>query len=384
MRLYKIFFLVSLIAFSVTTKAEVGVTDTEIIIGAHTFESGALSAYSAHPRSTTAYFEMINEKGGIYGRKIKFLREDTGGQWQKASAVTKKLIESDKIFAMVGAMGDMHFAAYKELAAAGVPDLFFADAIKAYEPFPNTTFPYSPPYAADGRKLAEFAIKEFKGKRVCSLRAKTVAEDIPDAALESITNYNKKAKKAEQLPIGLDLKIDKTVPQADSEVSQLKSDACDVVILGLYGPLAAKIINYADSQNFRPKWMVNWFNTNSQFVDLLNPTVREGIISTSFLARSEAYNAPGWKDFAALMDKNGIPKTGPAVSGYYTAEAFTELLRRTGKDLTRENLIKTLKGMSGYQCSLCLAPWTIEEGSHWLFKEPVLAIIKNGVWQKMY
>jgi ABC-type branched-subunit amino acid transport system substrate-binding protein len=200
--------------------------------------------------------------------------------------------------------------------------------------------------------------------------------------MATIKKFNKSASQKDQLPIGLDIKIDKTAPQADAEVSKLKADGCEAVLLDAFGPLAAKIINYADSQKFRPKWLVHYFNNVAQFVALLNPDVRDGIISTTTFARSEAYNSPGWKDFAALMDKNGLPKTGMSAAGYYIAEAFTEVLKRTGKDLTREKMLKTIEGMAGWQCSICLVPWTVSKKSHWAFSEPVLATIKNGVWQK--
>lgn len=361
-------------------QAEVGVTDTEVVVGAHSMESGAYAAYAPVLRATDAYFNKINEEGGINGRKIKFLREDTVSNYQKTSAATKKLIESDKIFAMVGGQGESHVAVYKDIAAAGVPDLFFIDEIKAYEPFFKGSFSCCEPFESDGKLLGEYATRELKGKRVCFISAKTVAEDLPKGALAAIEKYNKTAAKKDKITVGVSLEIDKSVSQADSEVAKLKADGCDGVVLTLLTPLSANVINSAFSQNFKPKWMVFWWNAHSKFLDLVNESIREGIVSTAVMARSDGFNVPGWKDFAALMEKNHVTVNGSAACGYMIGEYFTEALRRAGKDLTRDKIVKAVESLSDYKCSVCLEKPTVSKKDHWMFDKPVLIAIKNGKW----
>lgn len=363
-------------------KAEVGVTDTEVVIGAHTCESGASASYAPVPRAEEAYFNKINEKGGINGRKIRFIREDTAGSYQKAAVVTKKLVESDKIFAMVGGHNDNHVAAYKYLAENNIPDLFFNDGVDAYEPFSPMTFPYSQSYRSDGVTMAEYAIKELKGKRVCFISSKTLAEDLPKGFISTVEKYNKTATEKNKITLGLNLSVDRTITQADSDVSKLKEDGCEGVVMTIAMPVSAQIVNYAYSQNFKPKWMVFWWNTSIKFVDLLNEGVREGIISTAAMARSKTFNVPGWDEFQALMEKNNLPATGVSASGYMIAELFTEALKRAGRDLTRQKIVDAVLSLNGWQCDICLQPVQVTKDSHWMYKKPVLAVIRNGVWTR--
>ena len=82
-----------------------GVTDDEILLGTHTSLTGPIAVYSQIPNSTKAYFDFINEtKGGIHGRKIKFLLEDDAYSPPKAVDLTRKLVEQDQIFAMLNGL----------------------------------------------------------------------------------------------------------------------------------------------------------------------------------------------------------------------------------------------------------------------------------------
>src|SRR5260221_289509 len=105
------------------------VSDTEVIVGAHTSESGAMAAYSSYARSLVAYIDRINEKGGIHGRKLKFVKIDTQGENSKTAEATRKLVDDVGIFAMVSGMGMSHQAGYKYLLEKGVPDLYFQDGL---------------------------------------------------------------------------------------------------------------------------------------------------------------------------------------------------------------------------------------------------------------
>jgi ABC-type branched-subunit amino acid transport system substrate-binding protein len=378
-------FLVFLFAFT-SARAEIGVTDKEITVGAHTIESGPFAAYAILPKAIDAYFKRLNDAGGVEGRKIKFIREDVGVNYQKALAVTRKLIESDKIFAMVAGQGDPHIAAYKELAAKGVPDLWLIDAASAYEPFPKTAFSYSESFEADGRASADYVLSHYKGKRVCFISGKSLAEDLPRGARAGFEEGNKKSPEKDKVKVGITEMVEKTAPQADAEVARLKADKCDVVIMTLMVPLSANVINYAASQDFKPKWVVFWWNTSAKFLDLVNANVKDGIVSTAIMARASTMEVPGWKDFEDLMKKNDIPVSGTAASGYMIAETFVETLKRAfkmDKNLTRANVVKAAESMAGFKCTICLEPMTVSSQSHWGFLKPSMITVKDGNWVRL-
>ena len=107
------------------TAAEVpGVTDDEIVLGTHTSLTGPIAVYSQIPNSTKAYFDFINEtKGGVHGRKIKFLLEDDAYSPPKAVELVRKLVEQDHIFALLNGLGTpTHLQVVDSLQEQGVPD----------------------------------------------------------------------------------------------------------------------------------------------------------------------------------------------------------------------------------------------------------------------
>ena len=103
-----------------------GVTEDEIILGTHTPLTGPVAVYSVMANATKAYFDYINAtEGGVYGRKITYLLEDDGYSPPKTVDVVRKLVEQDKVFAIVGGLGTpTHLQVVDYLQDEGVPDLF--------------------------------------------------------------------------------------------------------------------------------------------------------------------------------------------------------------------------------------------------------------------
>ena len=109
---------------SAATAQVQGVTDTEVVIGTHTDMSGVFAAFGAPSvKAANLYFDEINGKGGVHGRKIRFVVEDHAYQMPKANQAINKLINSDKVFAMILALGTpMNIAAFKQQDAKKIPD----------------------------------------------------------------------------------------------------------------------------------------------------------------------------------------------------------------------------------------------------------------------
>jgi branched-chain amino acid transport system substrate-binding protein len=104
-----------------------GVTDTEILIGQTNPYSGPLSAYGTQGRAETAYYNMINEEGGVNGRKIKLLSLDDGYSPPKTVEQHRRLVESDEVLGVIGTMGTpTNSAIVKYMNSKGVPHIFFA------------------------------------------------------------------------------------------------------------------------------------------------------------------------------------------------------------------------------------------------------------------
>lgn len=365
-----------------TFAAEVGVTDTEVVIGAHTSESGTFAQFSANPRALDAYFKSINEAGGIHGRKIKLLRIDTQGIQVKSLQAAKKLVEEDKIFAMVGAMGASHQVVYKYLVEKGVPDLFFSDGLQEYgKPFNKLLFPGIGAFADDGVSLAEIALDKVKGKRACFLVTdSTLGEETYASIKATLEKGNEKLSATEKITFGAVEKIDRLAVNPNAQVNSLKRDNCGMVFNIIWGSLAGGAMNYALLQNFQPTWLTMGQNANPKFLELLNSGNRNGVYALSPIAIDANSPVKGWKAFADMMKKYDIPASKTSATGYTVGELFTEALRIAGKDLTRESVIKAAESLSSYNCSLCMTPVSYTPTNRWGFKNPAKLVSKDGKW----
>ncbi len=368
------------IAIGSTSKAlgEIGVTDTEVIIGGHTTESGPMAGAGAGAaQGGAAYYEMINAKGGINGRKIKWIRKDTQSLAPKTVEGVRQLVEEDKVFAVVGSSGPSHIAVVKYLNERKVPDLFFSDGAGAYADLSlKMSFPMYYTWESEGQTVANYVVKTMKGKKACFLQTKdTLGEEYVKGAMKVLKDVN--------FRVGPTIRVERMGAQADSEVLNFKQEGCDVILTSVYGPLCSSAINYGFSQGYKPTWIISSFNVNTKFIGLLSDSVKDGVISVHNLVRerSLAKDKKAWDDYEALMKKNNIPVSGISATGYTLAEVFTETLRRAGKNLTREGILEAATSFDGtWKCSLCLNPLRSSPSNHFAFGPGKLLITKNKEW----
>jgi len=147
---------IALFALSVladTKRYDPGVTDTEIKIGQTMPYSGAASAYATVGRAHTAYFEMINDRGGINGRKIKLISLDDSMTPPKAVEQVRRLVEEEQVFITFGILGISNFAVQKYLNAKKVPHLFpSAASLRFHDPKASPwTMGWVPSFDFEGR-----------------------------------------------------------------------------------------------------------------------------------------------------------------------------------------------------------------------------------------
>jgi branched-chain amino acid transport system substrate-binding protein len=363
-----------------------GVTDNEVKIGGFTAESGKFAVYASIGRAASAYFDRVNAKGGVNGRKINYIRIDTQGEHVKSVQAVRKLVEEDQIFAFFLNVGATHKAAYKYILENNVPDMYFTDALVEYaKPMNKYLFPGTggPQIFSEGKTMALDAAKKYKGKRVCFVATDDqLGEEFINGGKEGIEEANAKLSGADKLKVGATERAERSLPQVNSQILNLKKDGCEVVLDGLFANLGPSGMNYAATQGFKPAWYILSFNVGPKFLSLLPEGYRDNIVSSTTLAVDETFKTPGWKDFVSLMQKNDIPLQRAQV-GYAAAELMTEVLKKAGKNLTRESLITAAESMNGYKCSICLAPNQVSATNHLPFLSPTLIVSKHGKWVKM-
>ena len=152
-----------------------GISDTEILLGAEVILSGDLGAvFATIPKATNAYFNYINEtQGGVCGRKIVYQYEDNFDDPSRAVEVARKLVEQDKVFAMVGSLGDApHPASWEYLNEKGVPDILVSAGGHRFGADPQGhpwTVQMIPSYTVEGTFFGQYISENLPGKTVAVL-----------------------------------------------------------------------------------------------------------------------------------------------------------------------------------------------------------------------
>lgn len=380
------FLLLLSILARVAFASDPGITEKEILIGTHTTESGAFAAYSQCGNAMTAYYDMINEQGGIDGRKIKFIRIDAQSDFAKASEGVRKLVEQYNVFAIVGGVGQYHQAVYKYLIEKNVPDMFPLDGANSYtNPSNNFVFPAVYSNKQEGVAFANYAIKHLAGKKFCFLGTETtIGKEVPGSMIETFEKYNATANGKDKITVGPIESIIVTSVQADAQVSRLKAEKCDAVLSTGVPALSAAAVNYGFRHDFKPIWFFYRNNATDKLISLLDEGVnKDHFITSAFVATNDSSAVSGWANFQKLMEKNSIPVSGISAQGYFVAELFVETLRQAAKEhgheLTRAKYLKTVESLKDWKCSICFTPTKLSAQNHNALT-PTLLTVKNNKW----
>ena len=339
-------------------KYDVGVTDTEIKLGTTSPYSGPASAYGIYGQAQSAYFEMVNDRGGINGRRINLISLDNAFSPPKAVEQTRKLVESDEVFAIAGFLGTPPNAAVsKYLNSKGVPSLFLTSgAVRFNDPknFPWIV-PFYPSYIAQGVVFGRYLLKAKPNSKIA---VQYVNDDLGRDFLRGL-----KIGLGSRAPemIVKELSHEMTDPTIESQIVELKVSGADVFVQLSASKFAAQAIRKVASLGWQPTFIIN--SNSSSVGGTLVPAGLEnakGLITARWEKTvtdpSEADDV-GVKEFKAFAQKY-MPRLNlddaTAVPGYNNAAAIEHVLKSCGDSLTRENLLKQATSLKDYAPPLIL------------------------------
>jgi ABC-type branched-subunit amino acid transport system substrate-binding protein len=360
-----------------TTARVPGVSQTEIKVGTHTPLTGPVAVYSVIPKTVKAYFDQVNEQGGVEGRKITFLMEDDAYSPPKAVEVTRKLVEQDNIFAMLLGLGTPpHTAVADYLKQNNVPDIFpSTGAVKWCQPPQASTFCFQLPYNIAGKIMGKYAGDNFNGKRVGFIYQND------DFGLDEMNAFKEAGQG--KLQFGPQEAFEPTATNLNAQVLNLRNANVDLAVCICLPTHTAAAIKFAKQQGWSPQWIVSEVNADPVVIRLAGADVMEGVITNGYLKLPDDPNDPDVQKHLDLLKKYApdVQPGGNSVYAHAAAEVFVELLKRTGANLTRENLIKTANDFKDFKCSLCLAPVSMSNNDHLTIDGSRIAQVKNGRWQ---
>ena len=321
-----------------------GVTTTEIKIGNTMPYSGAASGYGPVGMSEGAYFKMINDQGGVNGRKINFVTLDDGYSPPRTVEQTRQLVEQEGVLAVFGSIGTpTNSSVHAYLNSRKVPQLLvMTGATKWNDPahFP-WTIGFLPSYQTEGRIYAKYILENLPSAKIGVLYQN---DDYGKDYLKGF--HDGLGDKAAKL-IVKEVSFEVTDPTIDSQIVTLQASGADVFFNVTTPKFAAQAIRKAGDIGWHPTHFLN--NVSNSVSSVLTPAGLDksvGLISTLFV------KDPGdarWKDdaemkaFLAFMDKyQPSANKGDLLNvwGYADASTLVQVLKQCGDDLSRDNVMK--------------------------------------------
>lgn len=346
-----VFALVSLFAVP-SGAAEVGVTDTEIKIGGIVDLSGPVAFMGKGvSRGAGTYFKMVNDAGGIRGRKINYLVEDDGYSPPKSVAAAKKLIESDKVFCMFMVLGSAQsLAMYPILERAGVPLVQPATQNSHIaEPPKKYMFLADPNYLSQAKIGVEFALNDLGMK---SPKVGMVYQD--DEPGHDYRDGVKLTSKHYGLDIVADAPYKRGTVDFSSHVAKLKSSGAELVMNWTLVREPAAILKEAAKVEYAPVWITATPSTDNMVLKLAGDAAfyGNGYFGTAILYYPFPDNPAAAEMMRVWSKYNDTPWGFYDWYGWGSAMIMVEGLKKAGANPTREGLIKALESFTDFKTNV--------------------------------
>ncbi len=326
-----------------------GVTETEIKLGQTMPYSGPVSAYGTIGRTQAAYFQMLNDKGGINGRKIRLISLDDSYSPPKTVEQVRRLIEEEEVLALFQTLGSASNAAIvKYTNSKQVPNIFAASVSESLgdaEIYP-WTLPWNPTAVMEGTLQAQWLQKKRPNAKIALLyQNDDLGKDYARGFKAGLGNQGRKIVLAEA-------SYEVTDPTIDSQIISLQGSGADVLFMAGTPKFGAQAIRKVYDMGWRPLFLIG--QTLSAIDSTLKPAGLDkavGLITAGYfkIDPEQWGKDPAMQDYLAFMKKHypeANANDGTNIYGYLAAQALEVVLRRCGDDLTRENLMRQANSLS--------------------------------------
>jgi branched-chain amino acid transport system substrate-binding protein len=344
-------------------KYDTGATDTEIKIGQTNPFSGPASSYATIGKTQAAYIKMVNDQGGVNGRKINLIQYDDAYSPPKAVEQVRKLVESDEVLLTFQLLGTPSNAAVqKYLNSKKVPQLFAATGASKFTDPKNFpwTMGFNPNYFVEGRIYGQYILKEYPNAKIGILYQN---DDLGKDYLNGIkAGLGDKAAKM----VVAEASYEVSDPTIDSQILKIKDAGADLFFSATTPKPAAQAIKKIAELNWKP---VHILDINATSVGaVMKPAGLEaskGVISVNY---GKDPLDPTWKDdagmkkyfeFMAKYYPDGDKDSSFNSYGYMTTQLLIHVLKACGDNLTRENVLKQATSLKNVQLDLLLPGITV-------------------------
>ena len=359
-----------------------GVTDTEIKLGTHYPLTGVAAPYGQIAYGMKAFFDYINAQGGVYGRKINFIIGDDRYNPPDTVEVVHKLVEQDKVFAMISGLGEeTHAAVYKYLEEKGIPDMYLSTGLDKWtNPIARNRFGGNPDYVAEGIYLGQYIAKTYPGAKVGLIEQSDELGQDGEKGL-------RKGLEGSDVEITVVETYDAIQSDLTAQTQRLKNDGVDVVAAWAMPVQGASMVKAArETLSWDVPIVVSGILCSDIFIMLAGADNAEGVVSFTFGRQASEPEIPGVQKYEKIWDKFHYGVTGPLTSfelyGMSIAEATVGDLEMAGKDLSRGSFLDAAESMCQVACSTCdgFGTWNTSPTDHKINETFIINVVKDGKW----
>jgi ABC-type branched-subunit amino acid transport system substrate-binding protein len=343
-----------------------GVTDTEIKIGQTMPYSGPLSAYGTIGRAEAAYFAMINERGGINGRKIRLVSLDDAFSPPKTVEQIRKLVEEEQVLLLFQSLGTpTNTAIHKYVNQKKIPHLFVATGATKWGDPRNYpwTMGWQPTYQHEAHIYARYILQSVPNARVAILYQN---DDFGRDYLKGLRDGL--GDKARQV-IVREVSYEPSDPTVDSQVVALEASGANTLITLANPKAAAQTIRKVAGMGWKPTHLLTSVSTSVEAVlKAAGVENAKGIISVGYVRDPSDPQYKGDKaveEYFAWIRKyypEGNPNDVLNSYAYGAAQTLVHVLRQCGDDLTRENVMRQAAGIRGLELPMLFPGIRIDTG----------------------
>jgi ABC-type branched-subunit amino acid transport system substrate-binding protein len=339
-------------AFAAEKKYDLGASDTEIKIGQTVPHSGPGSLYGVLGRVGEAYFKMLNERGGINGRKVTFLTLDDSYSAPKAVEATRRLVEQEEVLALFGSLGTApQSAVHKYLNSKGVPQLLLNTGASKWNDPGNYKWTLAglPLYPTEARILARHVVSVKPSAKIAILYQND------DFGRDFLGPFKKVlAEAGGTAKVVAEATYDLTDPTIDSQLINLSKSGADVFYNISTGKATSQSIRKVAELGWKPLHLLSAGSTGRSILSAAGFENATGIVAIRY---AKEVGVPRWEndpDVVAFeqLRKKYLPNVDPdntiAFAGYGQVATMAEILRRCGDDLTRANVLKQATTLNGF------------------------------------
>jgi branched-chain amino acid transport system substrate-binding protein len=351
--------------------SDIGVTEDTITLGGHFPLTGvAAPGYSEIPTGMQAYFDHVNENGGVYDRQIEWIFRDDAYNPTNTSQVVNQLVLEDEVFAIVGGLGTpTHSAVLDFLNSEGVPDLFVASGSVLWGEDPEAnpyTFGWQTDYVSEGKILGQY-----------------IAENFPDAQVGLFVQDDDLGEDGES---GLRQYLDDQIVEVQRytsgntnvgpQISALQAAGADLVI-GFNTPSYTALSQLTALQlGYDPQWVYANIGSDSQLVGSIlarisqgavsDASVLEGVITTEYIPTVDQTDNPWVQTFSEIWAASGQEGefTNYRMYGMGLAYLTVQALQSAGQNPTRDGIVEAIETVGSEWEGPLFAPFRYSEDSH--------------------